>query len=73
MEDGVGRARYPGAPHLVRRGVEQRERLGRSAPDVLVQLAGGAALRLLTRSWLRDRVVGAGLVLVPPRHPGRLR
>ena len=55
------------------RRAEERQQLGRAAPDVLVR-AGAAAGRIgrPAQPRLRDRLVWPGFILAPDRHAGRL-
>ena len=68
MQDRVGAAADRLEVHLSGRGREQGQDLARAAPDILVRLGGGAALRSPTAARVRHRLERAGLVLAPDRQ-----
>jgi hypothetical protein len=68
MEHRVGGTRHAFRPHFAGHRAEQGQQLGRATPDGLVRLTRRLPTRLPTLAWVRDGLVGAGLILAPERH-----
>src|SRR4051794_26486169 len=65
MQDGVGATADRLEVHLSRRGMEQGQDLAGAAPDILVWLGRGVALRLPAAARLRYGLERTSLVLAP--------
>jgi hypothetical protein len=65
MQDHIGATADRLEVNLSRRGMEQGQDLAGAAPDILVRLGRGLALRLPTAARLRHRLERTSLVLAP--------
>jgi len=68
MQDGIGRLSDGAYPYLSARRMKEGQHFGGSPANIFVRLMTRIAFGLPTLPWLRNGLIGSGLVFTPGRN-----